>query len=73
MSLAEPQIRLATAVDTGAVSTLLNDFRHTNLLTPTAEEAAAFFATISEPATAARSRCTRASMRCRYISASASR
>lgn len=50
MSLAEPQIRLATAADAGAVSALLSGFSHSYLVSPTAEEAAAFFAVISEPA-----------------------
>ena len=50
MSLAAPQIRLATAADASAVSGLLNEFSHTYLVTPTAEEAAAFFATVSAPA-----------------------
>ena len=50
MSPAEPQIRLATAADAGAVSALLNEFSRTYLVTPTAEQAAAFFASISEPA-----------------------
>jgi hypothetical protein len=41
MSLAEPQIRLATSTDPGAVSVLLSGFSHTDLIRPTAEEAAA--------------------------------
>jgi GNAT superfamily N-acetyltransferase len=46
----EPHIRLATPEDAGAVSALISHFSEIYLLSPTAEEAAAFFATISEPA-----------------------
>ena len=50
MFLAEPQLRLATAADAGAVSALPSAFSHAYLVRPTTEQAAAFFATISEPA-----------------------
>lgn len=50
MTHLEPHIRLATRDDAGAVSTLISHFSDTHLLSPTAEEASAFFATISEPA-----------------------
>ena len=46
----EPQIRVATPADAPAISSLLNAFSHTYLRSPTPQDAAAFFASIDEPA-----------------------